>query len=163
MLVLGLGVTGEAVVRYAAANGDLVTVVEERPGSDRYQRWAREASELGVALVESPRATAWRELVADADLVIPSPGVPERHLALQTAQELGVPVRSEIDLAAEIAPMPLIAVAGTNGKTTVTTMTASMLDESGVKAVAAGNIGRPLLDAVRTDAQVVVAAVSSFQ
>lgn len=161
--MLGLGVTGEAVVRYAAANGDLVTVVEEQPGGDRYQSWAREASELGVALVESPRATAWRELVADADLVIPSPGVPERHLALQMAQEIGVPVRSEIDLAAEIAPMPLIAIAGTNGKTTVTTMTASMLDESGVKAIAAGNIGRPLLDAVRTDAQVVVAEVSSFQ
>ncbi|MFN8035902.1 MAG: UDP-N-acetylmuramoyl-L-alanine--D-glutamate ligase [Acidimicrobiia bacterium] len=163
VLVLGLGVTGEAVVRHAAAVGDLVTVVEERPGSERYQAWARDASARGVSLVESPRANAWRELVADTDLVVPSPGVPEGHLALQAAREQGVPVRSEIDLAAEIAPMPIVAIAGTNGKTTVTTLTASMLERSGARTVAAGNIGRPLLDAVRSDLDVVVAEVSSFQ
>jgi len=163
VLVLGLGVTGDAVVRYATARGDLVTVVEEQPSSERYQMWAREASGRGVALVESPRAAAWRELVADADLVVPSPGVPERHVALQAALEMGVPVRSEVDLAAEHAAMPIIAIAGTNGKTTVTTMTASMLVHSGVRATAAGNIGRPLLDAVREDVEVVVAEVSSFQ
>lgn len=163
LLVVGLGVTGAAVVRFAAGRGDTVTVAEEQPGSDRYRAWAAEANRLGVALVESPRAAAWRELVDDADLVVPSPGVQENHLALQAAREAGVPVRSEVDLAAEIATVPLVAIAGTNGKTTVTTLTASMLEHSGVRATAAGNIGRPLLDAVRDDVDVIVVEVSSFQ
>ncbi len=102
-------------------------------------------------------------LVAGADLVVPSPGVPLRHPLLATAGRAAVPVRSEIDLAAELASTPIVAVTGTNGKTTVTTLVAGMLRASGVKTAVAGNIGRPLLDAVRDDVDVVVAEVSSFQ
>ena len=112
---------------------------------------------------------AVERLVGAADLVVPSPGVPERHPALQSALAAGVPVRSEIDLAAALASPAdaagprLVAVTGTNGKTTVTTLTTAMLDASGVSALAAGNIGLPLLDAVRAGVDVVVAEVSSFQ
>ena len=59
--------------------------------------------------------------------------------------------------------MPIVAVTGTNGKTTVTTLTAEMLNASGVRAVAAGNVGRPLIDAVDDAVDVLVAEVSSFQ
>ena len=69
----------------------------------------------------------------------------------------------EVELAWRRARAPMVAVTGTNGKTTVTTLVAAMLVASGVRAVAAGNIGAPLLDAVAGDAEVVVAEVSSFQ
>ena len=81
------------------------------------------------------------------------------------ARRRGIAVRSEIDLAAELAagdPL-IVAVTGTNGKTTVTTLVAAMLARSGVACVPAGNIGRPLIDAVQSNVAVVVAEVSSFQ
>jgi UDP-N-acetylmuramoylalanine--D-glutamate ligase len=100
--------------------------------------------------------------------VVPSPLVRPGHAAIVEAVARGIAVRSEIDLAAERARVPIVAVTGTNGKTTVTSMVAAMLEASGVPAVAAGNIGRPLIDAV-TDPLfehgegVIVAEVSSFQ
>lgn len=164
VLVVGLGVTGEAVVRFTTGRGDRVTVVEERPGAgEQYRERVETVHRLGASLVESPPCDAWPRLVGGADLVVPSPGVPEAHPALRAADESDVVVRSEIDLAAELARMPLVAVAGTNGKTSVTTLAGAMLDRSGVRVVTAGNIGRPLLDAIRDDVDVVVAEVSSFQ
>jgi UDP-N-acetylmuramoylalanine--D-glutamate ligase len=99
----------------------------------------------------------------DVDLVVPSPGVPPSHPVYDLARRSGVPVVSEIELAFRSATMPLVAVTGTNGKTTVTTMVAAMLVESGMTAVAAGNIGLPLIEAVAQPVDVVVAEVSSFQ
>jgi UDP-N-acetylmuramoylalanine--D-glutamate ligase len=94
--------------------------------------------------------------------------VPDRHPAIVGAHRAGVAVRSEIDLAAELIAgrddrPQLVAVTGTNGKTTVTTLTAAMLSAGGLRAVAAGNIGRPLLEAASDDVDVIVAEVSSFQ
>ncbi len=73
------------------------------------------------------------------------------------------PVIGEVELAWRRARCPIVAITGTNGKTTVTTLVQAMLAASGLRAVAAGNIGLPLLDAVGGDAEVVVAEVSSFQ
>ena len=111
------------------------------------------------------RASASR--LAGCDLVVPSPGVPVGHPIYAAALEAGVPVRSELELAAEIvdrAGTPrLAAVTGTNGKTTVTTLATAMLQASGVHAMAAGNIGTPMVEAVTSGAEVIVAEVSSFQ
>jgi UDP-N-acetylmuramoylalanine--D-glutamate ligase len=168
--VIGLGTTGDAVVRYARERADDVTVVDDRPLDTRAE-FARveDARRAGAEVVAAADPATVEGLVATADLVVPSPGVPERHVALQAALSAGVPVRSEIDLAAALAAPStptgprLVAVTGTNGKTTVTTLATAMLDASGVRALAAGNIGLPLLDAVRSDFEVVVAEVSSFQ
>jgi UDP-N-acetylmuramoylalanine--D-glutamate ligase len=83
-----------------------------------------------------------------------------------TAREAGVAVRAEIDLAAELATARgklVVAVTGTNGKTTVTTLITAMLDSPGGAALGAGNIGLPLLDAAESDARALVVEVSSFQ
>ena len=100
--------------------------------------------------------------MAGVDLVVPSPGVPHRHPVYDLAAAAGVPVVSEIELAAATT-VPIVAVTGTNGKTTVTTLVAAMLAASGRRAVAAGNIGLPLVEAVEGDVDVLVAEVSSFQ
>jgi UDP-N-acetylmuramoylalanine--D-glutamate ligase len=165
ILVVGLGVTGDAVARRLAADGP-VTVVDDRPGSAGFAGRAARLEALGVTVVGGPTPEQLAKLVAAADLVVPSPGVPETHPVYGLAAERGVPLHSEIELAGTAAArrgVPLVAVTGTNGKTTVTTMVAEILSAGGHRVVAAGNIGRPLLDAVHDDVDVVVAEVSSFQ
>ncbi len=170
VLVIGLAVTGEAVARRRVAAGDTVVVIDDRPdASPAWDARLAEMRALGVTVLERPDVGRAAELAADADLVVPSPGVPERHPAIASALLADVPVRSEIDLAGEAVALAgtdaprLVAVTGTNGKTTVTTLTAEILGAAGLRVAAAGNIGRPLLDAVHDDADVVVAEVSSFQ
>lgn len=166
VLAVGLGVTGDAVLRWARAQGHGVTVVDDRPDAVTVARRAT-ADALGVAVEPMPVGPAADARLAAVDLVVPSPGVPEGHPFLQAAVRAGVPRRSEVDLAAELlaaAGRPLVAITGTNGKTTVTELTAAMCVASGVDAVTAGNIGAPLLDeAARDTRRVVVAEVSSFQ
>ena len=170
VLVIGLAVTGEAVARHRAAAGDTVVVIDDRPGTTPEWDARLEAMRaLGVTVLERPDAGRAAELAADADLVVPSPGVPERHPAIAAARLAEVPVRSEIDLAGEAVALAgddaprLVAVTGTNGKTTVTTLITEILGAAGLRVAAAGNIGRPLLDAVHDEVDVVVAEVSSFQ
>jgi UDP-N-acetylmuramoylalanine--D-glutamate ligase len=169
VLVIGLAETGVAVARALRAEGRDVVLIEDAPSpASGYAERVQVVRALGVELVEAPDDARTRELAAGVDLVVPSPLVRPGHLAITEARAHGIAVRSEIDLAAERSPVPIVAVTGTNGKTTVTTMIAAMLDASGVPAVAAGNIGRPLIDAVTDDAltgstAVIVAEVSSFQ
>ena len=163
VLVVGLRATGEAVARACARHGDTVTVVEEDPGHRGYDARVRAVQVLGATVVERPTRDDWPALVARADLMVPSPGVRPNHPAFLAALAAGVEVRGDIDLGLEAARVPVIAVTGTNGKSTVTTLITAMLNASGVRAVAAGNIGRPLLDVVDEPWDVVVVEVSSFQ
>ncbi len=163
MLVVGLRATGAAVVRAAARAGDTVTVVEDDPGHGAYDALVAEARELGATIVERPAAEDWPALVQDADLMVPSPGVRPHHPAFLAALAASVPVRGDIDLGMEAARVPVVAVTGTNGKSTVTTLITAMLNASGLRAEAAGNIGRPLLDVVDGPVDVIVVEVSSFQ
>jgi UDP-N-acetylmuramoylalanine--D-glutamate ligase len=163
VLVVGLRATGAAVARFCAGRGDEVTVGEDDPGDRGYADRVREVREAGAAVVERPHPATWKELVAGADLVVPSPGVRPGHPVFAAAAAAGVPVRGDVDLGLEAAGAPVVAVTGTNGKSTVTTLITAMLEASGVRAVAAGNIGRPLLDVVGESWDVVVVEVSSFQ
>lgn len=156
-LVYGLGVSGQAAVRHLLAEGTDVVAADDDPGD----RPRRAAAELGVELMVAPGSAELAELAGRLDEIVVSPGVPARHPVL--ALEGGAPVMGEVEMAWRRARMPLVAVTGTNGKTTVVTMVTSMLEASGRRAVAAGNIGVPLLDAVAGDAEVLVVEVSSFQ
>ncbi|MDQ6927620.1 MAG: UDP-N-acetylmuramoyl-L-alanine--D-glutamate ligase, partial [Actinomycetota bacterium] len=139
--------------------GARVVAVDDVPT----ERTRARANEAGVDLVEGPDLASLLSLVTRADVVVPSPGVPMRHPVFQMAAESQTPVRGEVELAFRWTRHPIVAVTGTNGKTSVTALITDMLEASGVRAVAAGNIGLPLSDAVRRDVDVVVAEVSSFQ
>jgi UDP-N-acetylmuramoylalanine--D-glutamate ligase len=164
-LIVGFGVTGQAVGGWARARGERAVVVEDRPGPDT----AAIADRLGVELALRPGPGELAALLEGVDVIVPSPGVPVSHDVYALAAAAARPVRSEIELAwwaleARATPRPVLAaVTGTNGKTTVTALVAEMLRASGRRAVTGGNIGRPLIDAVGLDADVVVAEVSSFQ
>lgn len=159
-LVVGLGVTGRAVARALRARGTEVVVVEDHPTSDT---WAA-ARSLGVEMVVAPSEAELDAAVRTVDVVLPSPGVPDHHPVFVAARRAEVGVRSEFDLAADWDQRPVVAVTGTDGKTTVTTMVTRMLVESGVRAVACGNTDVPLVEAL-TDpgVEVFVVEASSFR
>ncbi|MBL8778371.1 MAG: UDP-N-acetylmuramoyl-L-alanine--D-glutamate ligase [Acidimicrobiales bacterium] len=160
LLVVGLGVTGEAVVRALLSRGHDVVVVEDRPTDEKRAL----AAALGVDLVAEPDEGALGALVAGSEAVLPSPGVPEAHPVFGAARSAGVPVRSEFDLAAAWDDRPLVAITGTNGKTTVTMLVTEMLERSGRRAVAAGNTEVPLVTAIDDPAtDVFVVEASSFR
>ncbi len=154
-LVVGLGEAGSAVARHLLARGMTVVAVDDEGSASLRER----AESLGLELVERPDRPALTRLAGEAELVVASPGVPVHHPVFS----LPVEVTGELELVATAARVPIVAVTGTNGKTTVTTLVAQMLQASGVRSLAAGNIGLPLLDALERDVQVIVAEVSSFQ
>jgi UDP-N-acetylmuramoylalanine--D-glutamate ligase len=158
-LVIGMGVSGEAVARHLRDRGARVIAIDDNPTDEARRR----AEGAGLRLEATPRPEALRRLVAEVDVVVPTPGLPESHPVIALAAEAGTPVRSEIELASRWARRPIVAITGTNGKTTVTELVAAMLNASGRRAVACGNIGLPLADGVRRDVDVLVAEVSSFQ
>ena len=157
VLVVGLAVSGEAVARRLVRDGVRVVAVDDRPDDAVRKR----AASLDIELVEAPSATTLAELARGAELVVVSPGVPAHHAVFALRDQAHVV--SEVELAASWARAPLVAVTGTNGKTTVTTLVSAMLADSGVRGIVAGNIGVPLADAVDGEADVLVVEVSSFQ
>lgn len=155
-VVVGLAVTGRAAARALLRDGYEVVAVDDRPTAD-----TRAAAEsLGLTLVEAPDGAALSQLAAGSDLVVVSPGVPAHHPVFRLE---GPEVISEVELGWRRAKAPVVAVTGTNGKTTVVTMVSAMLEESGLVAPAAGNIGLPLVEAADLPADVIVVEVSSFQ
>jgi len=158
-LVVGFGASGEAAARHLRERGAHVVVVEDAAGDEVRDR----ARAAGFEVLLRPGPVELEALLGSVDVVVPSPGVPPHHPVFALAALAGVPVRSEVELAYRWARRPMVAVTGTNGKTTVTALITDMLVASGVPAVAGGNIGLPLSDAVRRDVSVVVAEVSSFQ
>lgn len=163
VLVVGLRMTGSAVARSFLGRGAHVTVVEERPGAEGYKVLRDELLAAGAEIIESPEHSEWISLVSRVDLVVPSPGVPPSHAVMIAAADLGVTVRGDIDLAVGDSLVPVVAVTGTNGKTTVTTLITAMLEAAGLRAGAAGNIGWAVMDAQKRAFDVLVVEVSSFQ
>lgn len=161
-LVVGLGISGAAVARALTERGYDVVAVDDAPSNAVRARRA-ELETLGIEVITKPDASTLATLVHDADLVVPSPGVPPRHPVFTIARDRGVSVVGEVELAARWADRPIVAVTGTNGKTTVTGLVTDMLVASGLAAVAAGNIGVPLAEAADGPADVLVVEVSSFQ
>jgi len=137
-----------------------VRLVDDRP-TDEGRAFAQD---LGVALVEAPTPERLTALLAETGAVVPSPGVPDHHPVFAAARAADVPVLSEFDLAARWDDRPLVAITGTNGKTTVTELTRAMLDASGRRAVAAGNTEVPLVEAIEDPTtEVFVVEASSFR
>jgi len=151
-LVLGAGVSGMAAARLARSRGMTVGMYAEEMAP------AVLAEGFGLA------SGAWDPILLEgADLVVASPGFSERSAPVVDALERGVPLWSEIELAWRHLRSPVVAVTGTNGKTSVTEATSAMLEASGLKAPATGNIGTPLSDFADQEYDALVVEVSSFQ
>lgn len=159
-LVYGFATTGQSVARALRARDHQVIVVDDHPSAD-----ARNAAQLmGMEVVEGPSRAQLDRMLTDIDALAPSPGVPDAHPVFEAAIAAEVPVVSEFDLAREWDSRPLIAITGTDGKTTVTSLVTAMLRASGQRALAAGNDALPLVEAIdRQDVDVFVVEASSFR
>jgi UDP-N-acetylmuramoylalanine--D-glutamate ligase len=159
-LLLGFGMTNQAVADALARRAHEIVVTDDSPSES--SRLA--ANKRGIELVESPDRSRYDDLVRAATVVLPSPGIGDTHVALALARRHDVPVRSEFDLAEQWNHRPVIAVTGTDGKTTVTTLVTDMLRASGLQAVAAGNNELPLVAAIEDPTtDVFVVEASSFR
>jgi UDP-N-acetylmuramoylalanine--D-glutamate ligase len=154
VLVVGLARSGRAAALLLRRLGHEVVAV------DRAAVAAPELTAAGVRVL-APHDAA----VPGVDLLVKSPGVPQEAAPVAAARAAGVPVWSEIELAARHLPNPLLAVTGTNGKTTTTELTAHLLRAAGIDAIACGNQGTPLAGLVGTagPAAWLVVECSSFQ
>jgi UDP-N-acetylmuramoylalanine--D-glutamate ligase len=158
-LVIGLGASGRAAARVLAAAGVEVTVADDVPDHPAASELAAEGFRL--ALGRAPVEV----LDEGYGLVVPSPGVPEHAPVLRAAERAGIEIWSEPELGLRLHPHRLLAVTGTNGKTSTTELLAAMVATSGIPAVACGNIGRPVTEAAANEPPdtVLVAELSSFQ
>lgn len=160
VVVVGLGSSGEAAAASLADMGADVAVTELSSTSaieDRATRLRARGLEV---------ETGGHEMdLSGASLAIVSPGIPMNAPILDTLRSAGIELMSEIELASRLAECDLLAVTGTNGKTTTTSILAAILQEAGIESAAAGNIGWPLIDAVRTVGKggAIAVEVSSFQ
>jgi UDP-N-acetylmuramoylalanine--D-glutamate ligase len=161
VLVVGLGLSGVAAARFCADRQARVTVNDIRSADALADALARLPSTVHTVLGEHPES-----LFTGVDLIVLSPGVPPLP-ALEAARAAGVEILGEIELAAGYLDSEVIAVTGTNGKSTTTSWIGEMLADLGRPLFVGGNLGVPLIEAARTDAAgpsgIAVAELSSFQ
>lgn len=163
-LIFGAARSGLAAARLLKGRGKKVAIYDEAP-PEKLNKARAAAQEMGVPFLtpseNSPRVSEWEVFVL-------SPGIPPTHRLAREAMENGCLVRSELEIGSEASPAPILAITGTNGKTTVTHLVTHLFEQSGRPAIMAGNVGRALCDAVLDErallpGAVIVCEVSSFQ
>lgn len=161
VLVIGLGKTGTATARFLAQKNAAVTVTDEKPMEALAETLATLSDLKLKKAIGGPRM----EALDGVELIIPSPGVPPVNPLLAEGTRRGLPILSEIELAWRFIKKPVIAITGTNGKTTTTALTGHILSKTGRKVFVGGNIGNPLIAWVNgpQEEDFVVAELSSFQ
>jgi len=161
IIVIGMGKTGIASARFLGKQGAKVVVVDEKPQG----KWGREFDEIAreewIAIGDYNRI----DVLEGAAMVVPSPGIPPDNKLLVESLKRNISVISEIELAYRFIRVPIIAVTGTNGKTTTTALLGEILKHSAKKVFVGGNIGNPLIEYAETIQQddFIVAEISSFQ
>lgn len=166
-LLVGMGVTNVAAARALLRRGRRVVLVDDGDPGRLGQLATSLAHDTGTDVpehVHRPGPDELDRLVRAVDAVVPTPGLPERHTLFRAAEGAGVVVLSEFDLAGAWDTRPVLAVTGTNGKTTVTTLVHEMLTASGRRSAAVGNTEVPLVAAIDDpDTEVFVVEASSFR
>ncbi len=160
VVVVGLGASGVAAARLCLRRGATVVANDGKP-HESLSAGARELETLGAKLVTGGHDRAG---MSEADLVVVSPGVPPLP-EVAAAEARGIPVWGEIELAVRslTSPAPIVAIGGTNGKSTTTALVGALLEAHGLRTFVGGNFGEPLADHVDERFGAIVLEVSSFQ
>jgi UDP-N-acetylmuramoylalanine--D-glutamate ligase len=161
ILVVGLARTGVSVARFLASRGARLTVTDLRDEI----ALAGVMDELGALDIRWVLGRHDESDFTSADLIVVSPGVPRDHPLLVAARKADREIVSEIELASRFITAPLVAITGTNGKTTTTTLAGEIFKGNGFTTYVGGNIGDPLVELAESGATAerVVAEISSFQ
>ncbi len=159
VVIAGLGLTGLSCARFLASRGEVFAVTDTRADPPMAATLRQELPEVPLYLGGFDPA-----LLGDAERIIVSPGVPLDDPSIQAARMAGVEVIGDVELFCRMERRPIIAVTGTNGKSTVTSLVGEMLKRAGRKVGVAGNIGLPVLDLVAdASLEIFVLELSSFQ
>ena len=161
VLIIGAARSGIASARFLVAQGAIVAVTDQKP----IEKWAPDAvtlKESGVGLLPGD-PPSW--LLDQLDLVVVSPGVPADIIPIRYAERAGAEVIGEVELAARYLKGRIIAITGSNGKTTTTSLIGELLRDSGLPVQVGGNIGKALISMVESSKEDgwTVAELSSFQ
>lgn len=161
VVVVGLGRTGAAAAEFLLKKGSRVVVTDPKP----YEALAEQADALEEKGAVLELGGHNEKTFTGADLIVLSPGVPPFIPPLKAAAAEGVPITGEIELAAGFLKQPMIAVTGTNGKTTTTTLIGDMIKACSRRVFVGGNIGAPLIEIVDRENHYdyIVIELSSFQ
>lgn len=159
VLVIGLARTGRECARFLAQRGARVSISDLRAADQLSDEIAALAG-LPLTYRLGGEDKSWLD---GMDYVVPSPGVPMENLLLREALTRNIPVLSEIELAYRYFAAPLVAITGTNGKSTTTTLIGKMIEADGKKVFLGGNLGAPFIGAVGGSWDWGVVEISSFQ
>ncbi|BAP39049.1 UDP-N-acetylmuramoylalanine--D-glutamate ligase [Acinetobacter guillouiae] len=154
-VVAGLGISGVSAVNFLHENGYRVAVTDSRevpPGHEQIP-----------AAVQTSFGQLDQDLLLQAEEIVISPGLDPQLPAIQAAIAKGIPVISEIQILRRATDKPIVAITGSNAKSTVTTLIGLMAQDAGVKVAVGGNLGRPALDLTHDDPDVYILELSSFQ
>ncbi len=164
-VVHGLAIAGIATARGLRKRGYEVIALDDDVTPERLDA----ADAAGIELLDVPDASGLSGLLASCELVSPAPGVPESNPVIVAARSANVPVLSEIELAYRWeqeragGPRPMLAITGTDGKTTTTLMTVDILRAAGLRTVDAGNTATPFVEAIDEDLDAFVVECTSFR
>lgn len=161
IFIIGLGKTGIATARFLAKQKAKIIVTDQKTPGD-IENVLAELRDNGMDINVTPYDV---QSLQHIDMVIPSPGVPPHDALLLEAVRKNIPIHSELEIACRFLKPPMVAITGTNGKTTTTTLTGQLLADGGKKVFVGGNIGIPLIQYCDgpQDEDFVVVEVSSFQ
>ena len=161
VLVVGLGKSGVAAALFMKARGARVTVSDTKT-HDELKAEIPQLLDEGIAVETGGHG---ERTFRNQDLIVVSPGVPLDAAPLQQARALGEKIIGEVELAAQFFPGSIVAITGSNGKTTTTTLAGEVIDNGGFPTVVGGNIGKPAISLVEeaTEDTIAVLEVSSFQ
>lgn len=157
-LIIGLGITGLACARFLKNQGVGFDLWDNRQDLENTDAIKQEFPQSALYLGEFNA-----DVLSRYKQIVLSPGVPLNQPALLEAQKRGVLIRGDVDVFIEHNQKPIIAISGSNGKTTVTSLVTHLLETHGVKVAVGGNIGTPTLELLDCDYEVAVLELSSFQ
>ena len=160
-MIIGAARSGIACAKFLAARGAVVAINDQKP----LDKWSKEAVALkdeGIGLVPGD-VPGW--LLDNIELVVVSPGVPSKIIPLRYAERAGAEVIGEVELASRYLKGRIVAITGSNGKTTTTALIGELVKNAGLKVQVGGNIGTPLISLVESssDDGWTVVELSSFQ
>jgi UDP-N-acetylmuramoylalanine--D-glutamate ligase len=163
VVVVGLGLTGVSVVRYLLQQGIIPAIVDSREQPPALQQFQQDNLQQWPQLQIDTGTHAFNNLHTATHLIV-SPGVALSEPEIEQARISGVQIISDIDIFALVVSTPIIAITGSNGKSTVTTLVGKMIECAGKTAALGGNIGTPVLDLLQDSTpDVYVLELSSFQ
>ena len=157
-LVVGLGKTGLSCARFLARRGVPVAITDSRNEPPALDMLKQEMPNLALFLGGFSAG-----VFEAAERMVVSPGVSVKEPLLRAAAARGVEIIGDIELFAREAAAPIIAITGSNGKSTVTTLVGAMAQQAGIKVAVGGNLGEPALDLLNDDVDLYVLELSSFQ